>query len=233
MQQRQSVLRRYISKLPRAFFLLLVGLGALAVFGVLAHEVLGENENGFDNAVFTYLRNNVITPRLTRLMKAVTFLGSSTFLLPAYILLITVYLYKKERRRSIEILLVGSLGILLNYVLKMFYHRTRPDAPLIRPLKSFSFPSGHAMSAFIFYGLLIYLISARPLHKGFKMVAVVFLVIIALAVGFSRVYLRVHYPSDVIAGFCLGLGWLCFAMWVLEKVKNKGREDVAGRGEPR
>lgn len=226
MQERQNFFRRYISKLPWAVLLLLAVLAALAVFGILAHEVVGENENGFDNTVFNYLRDHVITSRLTPLMKGVTFLGSSTFLLPAYVLLIIFYLFNKQRRRSIEILLIGSLGILLNYLMKLFYHRARPAGPLISPLKSFSFPSGHAMSAFIFYGLLIYLVWEAGLNRAYKIVATVLLATIAVGVGFSRMYLRVHYPSDVLAGFCLGLAWICFAIWVLERTKDKAKNET-------
>ncbi len=226
MPERQNFFRRYVSQLPWAVLLLVLGLAALAVFGILAHEVLGEKENGFDNAVFNYLLNNVVTPRLTPLMKGVTILGSSTFLLPAYVLLITFYLFKKQRQRSIEIMLVGSLGILLNYVMKLFYHRARPAGPLINPLQSYSFPSGHAMSAFIFYGLLIYLVCEARSNRAYKTVAAVLLVTVALAVGFSRAYLRVHYPSDVAAGFCLGLTWICFSVWVLEKIKNKAKKET-------
>jgi undecaprenyl-diphosphatase len=226
MRDRQNFFSRYVSKLPLAFLLLVAGVAALVAFGVLAHEVLGENENGFDNVVFNYLRENLITPRLTPLMEGFTFLGSSTFLLPAYLLFIIFYLYKKQKRRSIEIFLIGALGILLNYLMKLFYHRVRPTEPLISPLQSFSFPSGHAMSAFIFYGLLIYLVWNTQLTRIYKVIAAIFLVAIALAVGFSRVYLRVHYPSDVIAGFCLGLAWICFAIWVLEKIKNKAKKET-------
>lgn len=229
MQERQSFFNRYLSKLPWAFLLLVAGLIALGVFGILAHEVVGENENGFDNTIFNYLREHVVSPQLTPLMKAITFLGSSTFLLPAYILLIIFYLYQKQKRRAIEILLIGSLGILLNYLMKLFYHRTRPADPLISPLQSFSFPSGHAMSAFIFYGLLIYLVWGLQIAPRYKVLSAVFLVVVAFAVGFSRMYLRVHYPSDVIAGFCLGLAWICFAIWVLEKIKNKAKKETQVR----
>src|SRR6476469_567593 len=139
MQKKQSFFRRYISKLPWAFLLLIAGLAALALFGILAHEVVGEKENGFDYTVFNYLRAHIVTTSLTPLMKAVTFLGSSTILLPAYVVLIILYLYKKQARIALDISLIGSLGILLNYLMKVFYHRSRPAGPLISPLQSFSF----------------------------------------------------------------------------------------------
>lgn len=226
MQEGHNFLKRYLSKLPWAFLLLSAGVAALAVFGILAHEVVGENENGFDNVVFNYLREHVVTPWLTPLMKGVTFLGSSTFLLPAYVVLIALYLYKKQARRALDISLIGALGILLNYLMKLFYHRARPADPLVAALKSFSFPSGHAMSAFILYGLLTYLVWKSQLNQASKTVATVLLVMLAVAVGFSRMYLRVHYPSDVVAGFCLGLAWICFAIWVLEKTKEKAKKET-------
>lgn len=226
LQERQSFFKEYISKLPLTILLLVSGVVALIVFAVVAHEVVGENENGFDNAVFSYLHDHVVTPQLTPVMKGVTFLGSSTFLLPAYILLIVFYLYKGEKRRWLEVLLIGGLGILLNYLMKLFYHRARPADPLIGPLKSFSFPSGHAMSAFIFYGLLIYFVWEAQVKRLYKTLGTVILVIIALTIGFSRMYLRVHFPSDVIAGFCLGLAWICFSILILEKMKNKAKKET-------
>lgn len=230
-QERRNFFRHYIRNLPLAFLLLVAGVAALIVFAVIAHEILGENENGLDNVVFTYLHNHVVTPQLTPLMKGVTFLGSSTFLLPSYILLILFYLYKGQTRRWLEVLLIGGLGILLNYLMKLFYHRARPADPLIAPLQSFSFPSGHAMSAFIFYGLLTYLVWNTQLNRIYKMMVAVFLIMIALAVGFSRMYLRVHYPSDVIAGFCLGFAWICFAIWVIEKIKNKAKNESGEKAQ--
>ena len=224
MEERKHFLRSFINKLPLTFLLLLAGLAALILFGVLAHEVLGEKEDNLDFAVFNYLQLHVITPRMTPFMEGITFFGSSTFLLPAYFILIIFNLYKKQSKKAIEVFIIGLLGILINYLMKLFYHRIRPTKPLIHPLQSFSFPSGHAMSAFVFYGLLTYLVWRSHLEKLYKVMITSFLIVIALAVGFSRVYLRVHYPSDVIAGFCIGLTWICFAIWILEKMTNKANK---------
>ncbi|HYK55424.1 MAG TPA: phosphatase PAP2 family protein [Flavisolibacter sp.] len=227
MQTKEIYFQRYIKKLPLAFFLLAAVMMSLLLFAVLAHEVLGEKEDNFDFSVFNYLSSHVITPRLTPVMEGISFFASGIFLLVAYVILIAFYFYKKEKRRALEILSVGLIGVLINYFMKLLYQRPRPSHPLVNPLQTFSFPSGHAMSAFVFYGLLIYLVWKTHLSKPLKWVAAFFMGLLALAIGFSRVYLRVHYASDVIAGFCLGFVWICFAVWLLERVEKKTSMEVS------
>ena len=231
MQEQKNFFQRYIKKLPLAFFILLAALVALVAFGMLAHEVLGENEDSFDYTILAYFHNHVITSQLTPIAEAITFMGSSTFLLPSYIILILFHLYKKQKSRAIEIFMIGLIGIAITFLMKLSYHRARPDKPLVSPLKSFSFPSGHAMSAFVFYGLLTYLVWKTHLSKTYKVIATVVLVTLAVAVGLSRVYLRVHYPSDVLAGFCLGFAWICFAIWILKRIKNKAQKETGEKAQ--
>lgn len=220
--------QRYIQKLPFAFFLLLAALIALILFAVLTHEVLGEQEDAFDSATFSYLSAHFITPQRTAIMEGITFLASRNFLLVAYSMLILFYLYKNQKRRSVEVLLIGLTGFLINYLTKLFFHRPRPSNPLVDPLTSFSFPSGHATSAFVFYGLLAYLVWHTKLSRSLKWILSLLLILLAVLIGFSRVYLRVHYPSDVIGGFFIGFAWIGFAVWYLEKVKAKTKEETVG-----
>lgn len=226
MKESESFNQRYIKKLPLAFFLLLAVMASLFFFGVLVHEVLWEKEDSFDLSIFNYLSSHVTTPRLTQIMERISFLASRNFLLVAYVVLIAFYLYKKEKKRAVEIALVGLIGFFINYFMKLVYHRPRPSNPLVNPLQNFSFPSGHATSAFIFYGLLVYLIWKTNLSKPLKWLAASFFILVALAIGFSRVYLRVHYPSDVIAGFCIGFAWICFAIWFLERTKKRASKEI-------
>lgn len=226
MVAEKNFYQRYIQKLPFTFFLLLAGLIALILFGVLTHEVLGEQEDAFDSATFSYLSAHVITPKRTAIMEGITFLASRNFLLAAYSALILFYLYQKQKRRSLEVLLIGLIGFLINYLMKLFFHRPRPANPLVDPLTSFSFPSGHATSAFVFYGLLAYLVWQTKLSRPIKWLLSALLIALALLIGFSRVYLRVHYPSDVIGGFFIGFAWIGFAIWFLEKVKAKTKQET-------
>jgi membrane-associated phospholipid phosphatase len=99
----------------------------------------------------------------------------------------------------------------------------------MEPLKNFSFPSGHASSGFIFYGLLAYLIWKTNIPRAYKLIIATLLILLSLLIGFSRLYLRMHYPSDVIAGFCNGFAWLILSIVLLERLKKRAdKEVVAG-----
>ncbi len=223
---------RYLRKLPLALVLLLVALAALLLFFRVVHEVLSEQEHDFDQAVFAWLAQHVIDPGRTSAMRSVSFLASRNFLLVAYSLLVIIYLVKGYRRRTLEILLIGLVGYCINYLMKQFYQRPRPPDPLADPLHNFSFPSGHATSAFVFYGLLVYLTWQSRLSRRAKWLITTLLLLLALLIGFSRVYLRLHYASDVLAGFCIGLAWISAAVWLLEYLqKRSGKEVGEGRGD--
>ena len=213
---------RYLKKLPLGLIvLLLLFTGVLLLFVYIAHEVFEEKEKAIDNYVFSFLSANVINQQLTGFMKTVTYFASSTFLQIAYGLLAFVYLLRKNFQRVIELAVVGLGGFFINYVMKLSFHRLRPPSPLINPLHNFSFPSGHATSSFIFYGLLVYLIWKTEIPKAYKYVAGCILISFSLLIGFSRVYLRVHYFSDVAAGFCIGFAWLLLSVALMEQLKKK------------
>jgi undecaprenyl-diphosphatase len=96
---------------------------------------------------------------------------------------------------------------------------------LLQEAKGLSFPSGHALMSFAFYGLFIYLTWEGVENKVWKFILIFMLLLTIFFIGLSRIYLRVHYATDVIAGFCLGLIWLVFSLLILNKVEqlnNKG-----------
>jgi undecaprenyl-diphosphatase len=159
-------------------------------------------------------------------MEIITYGASSTFLQIGYGLLVVGYLISKNWKRALEISAIGLGGFLVNYVMKLSFERVRPSQPLIDPLHNFSFPSGHATSGFIFYGLLIYLLSKTQIKPVYKYSISALLVMVALLIGFSRIYLRLHYLSDVIAGFCIGFAWLAVFLWMMERLKKKSDTSV-------
>ncbi|WP_165871424.1 phosphatase PAP2 family protein [Flaviaesturariibacter flavus] len=189
------------------------------------HEVLWKKEVQADQLVFTYL-----APRrddgLTAFMKAVTYCASGTFLQIAYSILVLNYLLRRNWKRAVEVGVIGIGGYVINFFMKDAFQRQRPPGPLIGPLHNFSFPSGHATSAFIFYGLLVYLIFKTKIPRPYKYVAAVLLPAFALLIGFSRVYLRVHYASDVVAGLCIGLAWLLLAIGLMERLKKRSDREA-------
>jgi undecaprenyl-diphosphatase len=227
MRRPRSFLQRYITQLPIGL-LLVLGLfaGALFVFTYTAHEVFAENEENFDDTVFHFVASHLTTAALTSFMKAVTYFASARFLQIAYGIVLLFYIVRKHFKRAAEIAAIGFGGFLLNYFMKLLFHRLRPPHPLIAPLQNFSFPSGHATSGFIFYGLLSYLLWKTKLAASFKYVVIVLLILFSLLIGFSRIYLRLHYPSDVVAGFCCGFAWLLVTVYLFEHLKQKVHKET-------
>ena len=159
MQSSKKFNIKYLKKLPLSIIILLaLFAGSLFFFAFIMHEVLWEKEEAGDNSIFIFLSAHVINDRLTGFMKGITYFASATFLQIAYAVLLLTYLLRKNFKRAIEIGAIGIGGFVVNYFMKLSFHRIRPQNPLIEPLNNFSFPSGHATSAFIFYGLLSYLI---------------------------------------------------------------------------
>lgn len=217
-----SFLRRYLKKFPAVLVLILLLIsGCIIGFSIIVHEVLYEQEVQVDHKVMAAISNNFLDEENTRLMKFFTQLASATFLQIGYGLIVFLYLVRRNFKRAIEIACLGLGGYFLNYVMKEVFRRVRPPDPLIDGLSNFSFPSGHATSAFIFYGLICYLVWKSGWRAPIKWILIIALLLLATLIGFSRIYLRVHYPSDVAAGFCIGLAWLATGIWIMERLKRK------------
>jgi membrane-associated phospholipid phosphatase len=216
-------IKKYLRKFPLKL-LLLIALFILSVFlfGFIVHEVLWEKEEAFDTLVSNFMADHIVNDRLTKTAKVITFFGSRDFLLIAYTVLAFLYLIiKKNKTLVLDISTIGISGFLITFFLKELFRRVRPSDPLIEPLRNYSFPSGHASSGFIFYGLLIYLIWKENINIKYKYIIAFLLLLFSFLVGFSRIYLRIHYASDVIAGFCIGFTWFASSIWILERLREK------------
>lgn len=200
----------------RLIIALVLFLATLFVFVSITDEIVLEKEGGFDQSISNAIIP-LVSPFTTSLMKFFTFFGSEMFLFPAYVLLIIYYFFRKKSRLALDITMIGlsSTGILLLF--KDIFKRNRPLDPLINNVTGFSYPSGHSFSSFTFFGILIYIIWHTNIRKRWKMLIAFFLTAFAAIIAFSRVYLRVHYPSDVLAGFCLSVVWLMISIWILHK----------------
>jgi undecaprenyl-diphosphatase len=196
-------------------------LAALLLFGVIAREMVLENENGLDRKVFAELAGMNNTS-MTTAMVFITFFGSSYFLLPAYILLILYFLlFRNNRKLSLDVASVGITSTIILFTLKTIFHRHRPLDPLVKNVNGFSFPSGHSFSSFTFFGLLIYILWNHEMNAVTRWAFTIVFILIATAIAFSRVYLHVHFASDVIAGLCLCIVWLGISLWALKKFDRK------------
>jgi len=191
------------------------------LFVYIADMVVVKNDTTFDSSIQTYV-NAHESGGTTTFMEAITFFGSHRFLIPAYLVLIVYYLFERRYRIAVNITAIGltSTGVL--FLLKEYFQRARPIDPLIRDVKGFSFPSGHSFSSFTFYGVVIYLIWSTGWKTAFKIFCSVLLFLFATGIAYSRIYLRVHFPSDIVAGFLLSAVWLslAFMLFRIKKVKE-------------
>lgn len=203
------------------FGLLILGgmiVGMLLTFGFaqLASKVVAGKTLGFDDAAMTYIGAHQI-PWIKNAMIEVTTLG--TGIVVAMIVAVSaLFLWLYDYKQSATLLLVATIGgIILNGVLKLGFNRPRPEFfDWGTHAMSSSFPSGHAMSAAIVYPTVAYL--ATRLHKTHlaRFFTMLGAAIIVALISFSRIYLGVHYPSDVLAGVIVGLAWSAFCMATLE-----------------
>src|SRR6266487_602969 len=192
-------------------------LASIFVFAFLAHVVVGENQNAFDNKAFHFFAN-FNGPRFISVNRVLTFFGSTYFVISAYVVLIIFLWFIHRRSDAINVAIVAASSTLLMLGLKQFFHRHRPELPLLKALTNFSFPSGHALSSFIFCSVLIYLVDKGKLDIRWKWFFSILLVLFSICIGISRIVLRYHYATDVIAGFCLGFAWVIFSLWLERKL---------------
>lgn len=153
------------------------------------------------------------TPALNKFLQFITEVGDFYgYLVIAIISTIIFYLKFKNWRYVVEIFFVLIVSGLSNVALKQVINRARPDAEHLVSVASLSYPSGHAMSAIAFYGFLIYLVYTFKLKAWLKTGLILVFGFLILTIGISRVYLGVHYPSDIVGGYIAGFIWVLFCI---------------------
>ncbi|MBC6612239.1 phosphatase PAP2 family protein [Hymenobacter sp. BT507] len=202
-------------------FTLTLGLGALGTVAFLAigREVFNEHAVPFDEAAFRWTRD-LFGPTHQQWVEVLTFFASRNFIVAAALGLIGYFLLVRRHRWYSLLVPVVALGsITLNLLLKNFYHRPRPLLPLVSA-SGLSFPSGHAMISASFYGLLIYLAYTHVARPALRWGLMTGLALLILLIGLTRVYLRVHYATDVLAGYAAGIVWLLVAIPLLKRLEK-------------
>jgi undecaprenyl-diphosphatase len=158
---------------------------------------------------------------MTVLMRAMTELGSP-LVIAGLTLVGGLVLYRRGQRIAPIAVVVSLLGSWLwDLMLKRQYGRPRPPGPWLVHATGYSFPSGHAVVAVAFYGVLAYYLIRRPLHGDRGLAAVLFSVLVVMLIGISRIYLGVHYPSDVIAGWAIGGVWASLCIMGAAAVRDR------------
>ena len=180
-------------------------LASLFLFAVIAENVYRVRGFAFDSAILTWF-NSLQAPGLTRFALALDSIGISYFLGFAA-LIMALFLWRHHRRSSFFITFGFWGAVLVNIIVKELFERVRPDLfEQLTPITNSSFPSGHAMGSWAFF--LVCLLVTRKLAAPETWVAWLFGGVFAVSVGLSRLYLQVHYPSDVLAGWALSSAWV-------------------------
>lgn len=184
---------------------LAIAVLAIFLFAWLADNVIAQHTAAFDASLRAAV-HGYASPRLTSLMFAISFMGGGGLI--AFAVFAFGLFYRLRWRRAAIWLVVTLAGALvLEVTLKAAFHRPRP-VPFFGPSPlTYSFPSGHALFSFSFYGVLAGLLAGRMSSRPARILAWVLAAILVLLIGLSRIYLGVHTPSDVIAGYLVGTIW--------------------------
>lgn len=194
--------------------------GALFIFAIIIDEAVYGKAAAFDNRVFAFFAA-ITNDKTIRVMNVFTFFGSADFLLPAYTILICCFLFLRKFRYALHIFVVVASSTALMFALKEITRRHRPESAIIQGITNYSFPSGHSLSIFIFCGIFTYIIWHAAIHTPYKWLYSVLLFCFTITVGISRIVLKVHYPTDVLASFCIGTVWAISSLWILKRISRK------------
>lgn len=185
------------------------------LFLAILEDVFEYETLALDTSVYTIVVEKMRNPILTDILKIITKLGSAFVLITITILSLIIL---KNKKIGLCITLNLALSTLLNVLLKNIIQRPRPEGYRLIEETGFSFPSGHSMVNTAFYGLLIYLIIKNVKNKKLKYALSILISILILAIGFSRIYLGVHYTSDVLAGFLISVAYLIVFTTILHDI---------------
>ena len=194
-------------------------IGGLAGFLIIACVVVGGGELAFDTVIrewFYSLRNDVLTP----ILKVLTYMGNWQSIT---ILCILLLFFRKTRVRYGIPVSVGAITVTaLNKVIKIIFKRPRPDVSLhLIDQGGYSFTSGHSITSMVVFGMLIYLVRRYVKDRKKANLLTVLLAIPWIFIGLSRIYMGVHFPTDVLGGWCLGLAILMVLIAMEERYEKR------------
>ena len=173
-------------------------------FVMVAYLVLEGKTDSFDNFIYGIVTFNK-SDFLTGFYKFVTYFASEVMII---LVSLIFFLFLKRKRYGVLVILNAVIIFALNVCLKLIFMRERPFDLMIITENGYSFPSGHAMASFGFYGFIIYLIWGMNFDKKAKIIFSILLGLLIFMIGISRIYLGVHYASDVLAGYLISGAYL-------------------------
>lgn len=191
----------------------------LILFSVICYGVLSYDSLVIDTKVYSFIADNLMSDGITSVLKVITELGGVAFIVLAGVL---IFMFCKKIRWFVTFDLVGVTVI--NQAIKHIVRRPRPNVLRLVEEDGYSFPSGHSMVSMAFYGIIIYLVYKNVTNKYLKWSLITLLSLLILSIGFSRIYVGVHYFTDVVGGFLLGLAYLIIYINIYNKKAGKNEE---------
>ncbi|MCC4212305.1 phosphatase PAP2 family protein [Leeuwenhoekiella parthenopeia] len=189
------------------------------LFIELTDTLESDTLNAWDSRVTEFVLS-YRNPALTNYFIIVTDIGDLYgYLSILVIATILSYFVFKQWKYVLQIVLVLALASISNVILKRFIDRARPGIEHLVTVETLSYPSGHAMSAMAFYGFLIYLVTRFRMNTFLKALCITALVLFILSIGISRIYLGVHFPSDIAGGFIAGFIWVIFCILLFNVIE--------------
>lgn len=179
---------------------------------VMDEEIYELDVKGYD--IVTSPMNDT----LTGIAKIITKMAS-----PVILILIAFILFfiLKDKKLKYSIVINGATAAVLNFLIKNIIQRPRPIGHRLIDESGYSFPSGHSMVSMAFYGYLIYIINKKVQNKWLRAISTIMLLLLILCIGLSRIYLGVHYTSDVLGGFCVAVSYLMLYTGIIKRIKFK------------
>lgn len=216
-----------LAGLARKNLRVIVACACVLVFLMILEDVYDVESMRLDRAAYWLIVEHLRTPWLTPVMESFSALATPVSLV---VLLLAVAAFAPGKRPGMCCAVNLVLVVVINQVLKFIIQRPRPDGFRLATASGFSFPSGHSMVAMAFFGLLAWLVWKYEADRRLRRLYATGFALVIVMIGVSRIYLGVHYASDVLGGFCLSMAWLAVYTRVAVPLFI-GEDDLGSSGE--
>ncbi|HEV2988904.1 MAG TPA: phosphatase PAP2 family protein [Candidatus Angelobacter sp.] len=214
-------------QVPATLFIsLAVAILLLVLFAWMAREVLRGDAENFDRSVRMWVHQHA-SSTMTRLMTAISMLGGQVLALE-FVVALAAFLALRWRRAAAWLAIAVAGAILLEYSLKLVFQRPRPTGFFAVSPHDYSFPSGHALVSFCFYGVVAGLLADRTQSLLLEILIWTSAALTIVAIGLSRIYLGVHHPTDVLAGFLAATIWVS-SIIALDHIRQMRRKHLSAK----
>ena len=196
----------------------IICIAAISIFILVAPVFVVEKKDILDMMTFQYL-DQYVSDTNTHIALFVTFFGTGTFLIPLYTIIIFKLTRSGNQNEALIVFEISTSSLILGEALKEIFKRPRPMLHHLDGAGGFSFPSGHTLGAFTLCGILLYLTYKSKFYNNIKLLLYFGFFLISVMIGLSRIYLHVHYASDIIGSFFAALIW--FMLYFIYSIISK------------